>query len=338
MQQFSAAGPAGAGFLDAPAQPCEYIVTTVVQIASENPVMTALATHVRPLAVSAMRCLPRLRGWGRCAAAMNRLLINAGADPIALARMTGGYSMIVDCRIFSHGQALFGGRYARGIVSTLIEYLGPGGTALDVGAQIGFYAVPLARAARERGGRVIAVEPLAQNAAWLRRNLTLNELDSIVTVVEAALSSAGGEARLSLREDFLQGAAVGNASIEDPRTDSPAFERVSIRLETLDALWPTLGCQRLDVVKVDIEGHEDRFLTGGKNTIAAQRPVILIEINRWFYERRGIDFDTVIAGLIPPDYIPCSIRDGHLRPLSSLRECAEADALLMPREKLGVPR
>jgi FkbM family methyltransferase len=279
-----------------------------------------------------------MRGWGTCAGAINRLLLKAGADPIALARMTGGHSMIVDCRIFSHGLALFGGSYANGLVSTLIEYLGPGGTALDVGAQIGFYTVPLARVARERGGRVIAVEPLARNAAWLRRNLTLNGLDAVVTIVEAALSSARGEGRLSLREDFSQGAAVGNASIEDARTDSPAFERVSIRLETLDALWPTLGCQRLDVIKVDIEGHEDSFLAGGKNTIAAQRPVILTEVNRWFYERRGVDFDTVVAGLMPPDYSPCSIRDGRVRPLSSLRECAEADALLIPREKLAAPR
>lgn len=296
--------------------------------------MTALATRIRPFAVGAMRALPRVPGWGRLAAAINEILLEAGADSVAFVRMTRGYSMVVDCRVFSHSQALFSGSYDDEIISALAKFLRPGGTALDVGAQIGFYTVPLARAAQALGGRVIAVEPLPKHIEWLRRNLVLNGLDSVVTIIEAALSSERGESRLSLREDFAQGAAVGSASVEDSRTDSPTFERIAIRLETLDDLWPALGCDRLDVIKVDIEGHEDRFLAGGKHTILAHRPAILTEVCRWFYEQRGVDFDSAIMTLVPPDYCPCVLGNGRVLELASLRECNKDDVFLVPREKL----
>src|SRR6202035_1513131 len=97
------------------------------------------------------------------------------------------------------------------------------------------------------------------------------------------------------------------------------------RLETLDGLWPTLGNPRLDVIKVDIEGHEDRFLEGGAHTIASHRPVILMEGCRWFSEQRGVDFDRVITGLLPPGYRFFSSR---LTEFKGLADFNESDVLL----------
>jgi len=286
---------------------------------------------MRPITVNAIRSLPKVRGRGRLAGAVNAALLAAGAEPKTVAKMLAGHSLVVDTRLQSHAWMLFLGVYNEKFTSALLSFLREGGTALDVGANIGFITVPLALAAKQLDGRVVAVEPLREHTDWLRENLQLNLVDELVTVVEAGLSSEPREASLLLREDFAIGAGVGSASVAEEIVDD-RFERVAIRLETLDGLWPIFGNPRLDVIKVDIEGHEDRFLEGGVHTIASHRPVILMEVCRWFSEQRGVDFDRVIPGLLPPGYRFFSSR---LTELKELADCDESDVLLVPEERVG---
>jgi FkbM family methyltransferase len=265
------------------------------------------------------------------ASAVNAVLLAAGAEPKTVARMVAGHSLVVDTRLQSHVWMLFLGVYNENFTSALLSFLRAGGAGLDVGANIGFITVPLAVAAKRLDGRIVAVEPFREHTDWLRQNLQLNQVDELVTVVEAGLSSTPREASLLLREDFAVGAGIGSASVAEDVVDD-RFQQVAIRLETLDGLWPTLGNPRLDVIKVDIEGHEDRFLEGGAHTIASHRPVILMEVCRWFSEQRGVDFDRVITGLLPPGYRFFSSR---LTEFKGLADCNESDVLLVPEERVG---
>jgi FkbM family methyltransferase len=289
----------------------------------------SLATRVRPLAVAAIRSLPNVRGRGRLSLAVNGALLAAGAESKSVAKMTAGHSLLVDSRVQSHCWILFLGIYNERFVRALLPFLRPGGAALDVGANLGFVTVPLALAAKRVGGRVVAVEPFAGNAAWLRQNLQINHVDDLVTVVEAGLSSAPKEALLLLREDFAQGAGVGTASVAEEVVDD-RFQQVPIHLRTLDDLWPEMGDPRLDVIKVDIDGHEDRFLEGGAHTIATHRPVILTEVCRPFYRRRGLDFDRLIPSLLPPGY---RFFLADLTEVKDLADCEDGDVLLIPEER-----
>jgi FkbM family methyltransferase len=297
-----------------------------------------LATKLRPLAARVVRSLPSVRGRGSLARATNAIFLKAGAEPIAVAQMKQGHLMMVDCRLFSHAHAFFSGEYDDQKITVLTAFLSTEGTALDVGANIGFYSVPLALAARRVGARVISVEPFRGNADWLRRNLALNQVDRFVTVLDIGLSSQSKEEQLMLREDFGGGASVGNASIADHAADDPKFERVSVRVEPLDAVWPRLKRTKLDAVKVDIEGHEDRFLEGASKTLREHRPAILTEVNRWFYERRGVDFDERITQLLPPGYEPFEVVDGRANPLGSIAQARDSDVLLVPAEKVAILR
>jgi FkbM family methyltransferase len=289
------------------------------------------ATRIRPLVVGVGRAVPDVRGRGRAAAILNALLLRAGAEPFAIAKMAAGHSLLVDCRLQSHVHALFSGQYDDLAISALLAFLNPGGGVLDVGANVGFWTVPLALAARRIGAQVIAFEPYRPNAEWLRANLRLNMIDRAVTIVEKALSSTRGDATLTLREDFLTGATIGNASVADATTDSPEFVQAQICLETLDEIFPTLGIDRLDLVKVDIEGHEDRFLEGAARVLSAHRPAILIEINRCFYERRGVDFNRTIPSILPKDYRFLTV---GLIEIGDLAGCTDNDVLAIPREKI----
>ena len=94
--------------------------------------------------------------------------------------------------------------------------------------------------------------------------------------------------------------------------------RQKIQLETLDRIQEVAGV-RVDVIKVDIEGHEHKFLTGARATLERNRPAILMEANRPHYKRQGLDFDALIPTLLPRDYVPAIRYD--------------ADVLFVPRER-----
>jgi FkbM family methyltransferase len=167
---------------------------------------------------------------------------------------------------------------------------------VDAGANIGLWTVPLARHLAPLGGHVVAVEPIPANAARLRENLSLNGLDAVVDVHEVAVSDRAGTAALSLREDFRGGAATGNAAIViDDGTDS-AFRTIVVPTVPLDTLLAT--ATRVDFVKADLEGHEDRFLAGAADTLGRCRPVIVCEWNRVYYTRRGVDPTAAVSDLL----------------------------------------
>ena len=140
-----------------------------------------------------------------------------------------------------------------------------GAVVIDVGANIGAYAL---RAARQVGpsGRVIALEPLPETAQRLRRNIVRNRIGNI-TVVEAAAGDKEGEV------DLYAGDRQSSASM--CHTGKGASHHV--RMTTLDMLVMTQQLQRVDWIKMDIEGAEAIALRGAMDILAKFRPSILFE-------------------------------------------------------------
>ena len=72
---------------------------------------------------------------------------------------------------------------------------------------------------------------------------------------------------------------------------------------------------------------------GGRETISAHRPVLLIELNRVHHEIRGIDFDTAILSLLPAHYILAELGGSGIVQISNLAECSDTDFLAVPEER-----
>jgi FkbM family methyltransferase len=182
--------------------------------------------------------------------------------------------------------------------------------------------------------RVVAVEPVPENLEYLRRNLSLNLCGDVVHIVELALADQPDIGQMVLTEDFLLGGSVGTAQMDHADLFGPKYRRVPTQVETLDRLWPQIG-GRLDVIKLDIDGGESRFLKGGLNTVAAHRPVILAEVSREHYRMRGWDFDSTVMAALPDRYVPALIgATGQIIQLSKLTECPDGDVLLLPEEAI----
>lgn len=140
----------------------------------------------------------------------------------------------------------------------------PEATAVDVGANIGVYSSVLAR----KFGRVVAFEANPRLHRRLRAAVPAS-----VELRGSGLSDAAG--RATLRIPLANGApAFGFASLSSASLDpSAAVEEVQVSLARLDDSAP----DRIDFLKIDVEGHELQVLEGGAATIARTRPVALVE-------------------------------------------------------------
>ena len=152
----------------------------------------------------------------------------------------------------------------------LLGRLNPGSVFVDIGANVGYYSV-LARRRVQSSGRVIAFEPNPAVLSVLRRNLELNDMRD-VAVFDCALSDKRGSAILYSSPE----ASHGEASMCDQGWNRASSQ--PIRTERLDDVFPR-DVQRIDVLKIDVEGAEALAFRGGQETIRRFRPWIFSEVN-----------------------------------------------------------
>lgn len=151
-------------------------------------------------------------------------------------------------------------------LATIRRWVQPGAVVVDAGANIGNHTVFFARVCG--AAEIIAFEPLKTIFPILERNVALNGLGG-VRLVNAALGARPGAAALS---HFAE--ANISASAFRPVADE------AYPVTTIDAL----GLERLDFLKIDVEGSQLQVLEGARDTIARTRPPIWIELRPRFGE------------------------------------------------------
>jgi FkbM family methyltransferase len=147
----------------------------------------------------------------------------------------------------------------------LLAAVRPGMTVLDVGANIGFVTLLLARAVGS-GGRVVSVEPHPANLHLLRANIARHGLE-MVEVVEAAAWTDGGTVELSECAGNTGDHRVGALLEQRPTITVPA-----VRLD--DVVRAT---DRVGVIKLDTQATEHLALRGARGIVERDRPLIFAE-------------------------------------------------------------
>jgi FkbM family methyltransferase len=294
--------------------------------------METLDQTARSAAAAILTRLPWFRGKGRIAAAINRQFPAGPSNAIARARMRLGYEMVVDLRAQTEFLAYYTGEYDTRNIRSVLRLIEPHWVILDVGANIGFWSVPLARALKE-SGRLHCFEPVPSNFRLLTANVEGNCVAATVHVHQLGLSDRSGTVQISLREDFAGGSETGNAAIVIDGDDS-RFQCVRVEVRSLDDLFDSLALNRLDFMKLDIEGHEHKFLAGAAQTIARFRPILLMEINDHYYERQGLDPTALFQDWLLGHSYVAAFRGANRWRLDDLsnRKLGINDVFFFPRE------
>ena len=212
-----------------------------------------------------MRRLPDLRQVSIADRYGNRILCPSLREPIATALYADGV-------------------YESGTIARIVASLPAGGTFLDVGANVG--TIALAVAALRPDARVVCIEAAPPIARILARNVAANRRTN-VEVVEALV---GAEDLAKVPFYPAPDSSFGMGSVGPQYNDSPTY----IAQRRLDGILDQLACDRVDVVKLDIEGAEVGALKGMSRRLAgASPPIVIFEFLRWAEER--------IAGQKPGD-------------------------------------
>lgn len=179
----------------------------------------------------------------------------------------------------------------------LDRLLRPGMTFLDVGANVGLFSLFAARRVTARG-RVVAFEPSSRERAVLQRNIARNRLGN-VSVVPMALGAEAGTALLQV----APGLHAGHNTLGGFAYEGVVAERTEeVQIETLDALADRLALDRIDVVKIDVEGAEVKMLQGARTTLMISRPTMLIEANEQALCKQGTSTGELVDLLLSMDY------------------------------------
>ncbi|MCL6546288.1 MAG: FkbM family methyltransferase [Bryobacteraceae bacterium] len=138
----------------------------------------------------------------------------------------------------------------------------PGDVVLDCGANVGVFT----REALAAGARlVVAIEPAPENLECLRRNLSQEVAAGRVVIYEKGVWD---------KDDFL----TINVAPNNPAADSfvlmpeGAVPSVKLPLTTIDKLVQELKLDRVDYIKMDIEGAEQQALAGARETLRRFHP------------------------------------------------------------------
>lgn len=173
----------------------------------------------------------------------------------------------------------------------LWNWLQPGMTVLDAGSLYGVYTVTAAMRVGD-SGRVIAMEPSREAYAVLTRNIALNNLTN-VTLIQLALGLRSGRTLLYHHRDPGQNSFAWDAA-------STGVEEVGVT--TLDGLLARLNIQRLDVLKLDVEGAELPAIQGGAESLRRFCPVIIAEIHPERSRRLGCEPEDFLGYLLAHRY------------------------------------
>lgn len=163
------------------------------------------------------------------------------------------------------------GKHEPEVQAELQRLLSPNIVIYDIGAHIGFHALPAAR----RGAHVIAFEPDPESAARLRLHAERNDLAGKLHVVEAAVWS-GTSAAIGFRRGLPR--SQGGVASCDHRPVLASGDSIAVTACSLDG-FVARGEPAPHIVKIDVEGGESEVLRGAADILRIHKPALLVEVH-----------------------------------------------------------
>jgi FkbM family methyltransferase len=160
-------------------------------------------------------------------------------------------------------------------------------TIVDIGANFGYFGV-LAAQISNRKSKVILFEANKNLVPYLRKTLMVNSFEECFTIENLAISDNKGEAKLNVLKDNIASSSLHN--IERINSFNKLSQKVastsSVKAITLDEYCKKNNINSIELIKMDIEGFEEKAYHGMKRIIATSPKLTLfIEFTKGAYEK-----------------------------------------------------
>ena len=144
---------------------------------------------------------------------------------------------------------------------------------VDVGANIGDFTLAMIK----RAGKIVAVEPAEENFMALCANLQINHVNNVVPIRVAAHNRQ--------EEVFLQGASSDMYVTQEKKGQL-------VKGMPLDLIIRELGIQKIDILKIDVQGHERSVLIGAQNLLEDKFvKLLIVEVHL----KRGVSVGDIVS-------------------------------------------
>lgn len=214
---------------------------------------------IHRVARAAIRVVPSLQRVPKLVSGLRRRF-PATDERIEVDISTGG-RMVINPRDYVSYHIYMLGLFEEETVRALLSYLQPGDTFFDIGGHFGQYTVAAGRKVGARGS-VHVFEPGPVQTEYLTQNIAINGLEQ-VTHARLALSDAEGEFGLNVPSLY----DIGKSQLVEAGKGT-----FTVRVTTLDNYCREHGIERIDVMKVDVEGAEYGVFKGAEDTLRRLAP------------------------------------------------------------------
>lgn len=174
-----------------------------------------------------------------------------------------------------------------------------GGVVFDIGANIGAHTLPLARLAGPHG-RVHAFEPTAYALGKLQANLLLNP--DLTERVAAHQTMLVGETAAAPAPYVYSSWPLEKVAGLHEKHLGRLMSTAGAGVTTLDRYVVEVGLEKLDVIKIDVDGGEPGVIGGGLDTLFRFRPTLVLEFEPCLYLGREDAFRGMIGALLGLGY------------------------------------
>jgi FkbM family methyltransferase len=156
-------------------------------------------------------------------------------------------------------------------IKTVRSEINPGDIILDIGANIGYYTLLMAKLTREKG-KVYAVEPVIQNIELLKKNIKLNKYKNI-EVFQLALGNKNKIAPI-----YISNKRNWHSVIKSELIKNNIIGKALVKMITCDEFLQNKISP--DFIRMDVEGYETEIIEGMKKFLDSKKPTkILMEIH-----------------------------------------------------------
>lgn len=215
------------------------------------------------------------------------------------------------------------GYYEPGLAGLFFSYVDPDRDVIDVGANIGFYAVSAAR--KLKTGRVLAAEPVKAAFARLEANTRRNGASDRVILYNGLVGSTSGSGTIHSIKGLEEYSSVNR--VEHPRVRDLPFEEETVCTKRLDDLVREYDLKPA-LIKVDVEGAEPQVFAGAAHTLATFRPVVISELSNKLLKATGANGRDIVKMFEDLDYQVSDPLEPKVQP--GTRDFG--DILCIPRE------
>ena len=216
------------------------------------------------------------------------------------------------------------------LVSKLLK---KGMTCLDIGANIGYYVLLENKILGEEGN-IIAIEPSPENFEYLEKNISRQNAKNI-----QSFNLAAGDKDGHINFLIYQDASNSGMVIPDNETSKWPGKVIKVAVKKIDSFLNEISVNKVDFVRMDVEGYEYHIFEGMKETLKKSKPIIHIEVHKsimgdettkkWFELLKDLGYESKY-------YIPRELDTPLIGTLSDVKNYS-LDELILKLENKELP-